>query len=175
MKKDDPRFATPDKETAAVCGLFCPGCSLFLATSEDDPQRLQAIAARFGKSAEEIRCRGCRSDVRSFYCRQCRFVQCAAEKGIDFCGECADYPCAELREFQAARPHRIELWQSQERIRTTGLANWYREMLEHFACPACGTLNSCYDEACRACGNAPANGYTKVHREEIARQLAALR
>ena len=54
---------------------------------------------------------------------------CAADKGLEFCGECEEYPCEELKQFQAERPHRIELWESQERIAKSdflnGLKKWW--------------------------------------------------
>ena len=160
-----------DKKTAAVCGLFCPACTLFIGTKED-PQRLKRLSENFKVPIEDVRCEGCRADVRSFYCRgMCKIVKCAAEKGVEFCGSCESYPCRELKDFQCARPHRIELWSSLDRICEAGPETWYAEMLEHFACPSCKTINSAYDFKCRKCGGEPGNEYVKQHREEILRQL----
>ena len=50
-------------ETAAVCGLYCEACSLFIA-SHEDPERLERIAAMYGMTPEQIACDGCRSDKR---------------------------------------------------------------------------------------------------------------
>jgi predicted RNA-binding Zn-ribbon protein involved in translation (DUF1610 family) len=71
-------------------------------------------------------------------------------------------------------PHRLELWESQERIRKVGPEKWYSEMLEHFSCPECGTINSAYDLKCRQCGHIPSCEYVAKHREEIAGQLKRL-
>ena len=98
--------------------------------------------------------------------------KCAAEKGVDFCGQCPEYPCKELQSFQAERPHRIELWKSQERIREAGYETWYAEMLEHFSCPKCGTLNSAYDMKCRKCREEPSCAYVGLHKNEIMQHLA---
>jgi hypothetical protein len=100
--------------------------------------------------------------------------KCASGKGIDFCGSCEDYPCKELKEFQAILPHRIELWKSQERIREVGCEKWYAEMLEHYACPECGTINSAHDMACRKCGNSPGCAYVKSNRREIEKRLSGM-
>ena len=82
----------PDKKLAAVCGLFCPSCSLFIASMED-PARLRGISERFGIPPQELECHGCRSDKRGFYCRQhCKMTECAAQRGLDFCGECDEFP-----------------------------------------------------------------------------------
>lgn len=162
----NPISMKPDKTLAAVCGLFCPACSIFIATHED-PQRLQTIAERSGYSVEDITCEGCRSDRRYPFCATCYMYACAAQKGIDFCGACADYPCDQLKEFQAARPHRLELWQNQARIQDVGYEQWFAEMLAHYACPACQTLNSAYDAACRKCGASPSCEYVGQHQQEI--------
>jgi hypothetical protein len=165
----------PDKRLAAVCGLFCPACSAFIGTKEE-PERLQAAAKHFQRTAEELQCHGCRSEKRSFFCHQyCKMASCAAEKGIDFCGACADYPCAELKAFQAQAPHRIELWQYQQRIREAGYEKWYAEMEEHYACPQCRTINSAYDIACRKCGATPGSAYAGLHKEEITRHLSKIK
>jgi len=95
----------PDKRLTAVCGLFCPACSVYIGAKED-PERLNGMAERLQQPLEKVTCNGCRSDKRSFYCEHyCTMFKCAADKGIDFCGTCKEYPCAILKEFQAAMPH----------------------------------------------------------------------
>jgi hypothetical protein len=171
MKKNASKY---DKKTAAVCGLFCPSCTLFIGTQED-PERLKFLAQAFKLPVEDVRCGGCRAEMRSFYCRDlCYMYKCAAEKGLDFCGSCPDYPCQELRDFQCAMPHRIELWSSLDRIREAGPETWYAEMLEHYACPSCGTINSAYDIQCRKCAAEPGSAYVAEHKDEIVRQLGKM-
>ena len=166
---------TPDKRLAAVCGLFCPSCSLFLGTKED-PERLKMLALRLQRPVEELECHGCRSQKRSFYCKDnCKMTICAAAKGISFCNECLEYPCAELKAFQAEMPHRIELWKSQERIKEIGYEKWYVEMVENYACTECRTINSTYDMACRKCGATPSCKYVKMHKNEIIAYLGKLK
>ena len=160
----------PDKKKAAVCGLFCESCSLYIGTAEE-PQRLARMSAAMNVPAEELKCEGCRAEVRNSYCSTCRMYSCAAEKGIDFCVQCGDYPCEEIKTFQSILPHRLELWQSQERIKEVGWEQWYREKLVHYACPQCGTINSAYDRACRKCGAAPSCEYVRVNAEGIAERM----
>ncbi len=160
-----------DKKLAAVCGLFCPACTIFIGTREDH-ERLKVLAEHAHKPVEELRCDGCRSEKRCYYCRErCKMGKCASEKGVDFCGECNEYPCEDLRAFQAAMPHRIELWKSQERIKEVGYEKWYREMIEHYSCLKCGTINSAYDLKCRNCGGEPSCEYVSRHKQAIIRQL----
>jgi hypothetical protein len=151
---------------SAVCGLFCPGCMIYIAAHEA-PEYRQHMADLRGQPVEELQCEGCRSNQRYKYCDTCKMYACAAEKGINFCGECDEYPCADIKEFQAARPHRLELWQSQQHIREVGAEQWFAEMRAHYACPQCGTLNSAYNLSCRQCGAAPASEYNQQHKAEI--------
>jgi hypothetical protein len=164
----------PDRRLAAVCGLFCPSCTAYIG-AHHDPSRLETLAKRFGQPVEKLMCNGCRSEKRSYYCENiCKMYKCAADKGVAFCGECSEYPCEELKTFRGEVPHRIELWKSQQRIKEAGFETWYQEMVEHFSCRACGTINSAYDAACWKCGAAPSCDYVSVHKEEIAEQMAKL-
>ena len=129
-----------DKKLAAVCGLFCPSCTLYIGTKED-PERLKFLAQTFKLPVEDVRCEGCRAKVRSFYCRDlCKMYKCATGKGLDFCGSCPDYPCQELKDFQCAMPHRIELWSSLESIREAGPEHGMPECWSIMPVPRAGRL-----------------------------------
>jgi hypothetical protein len=171
MEKLKERTGKPDKNLAAVCGLFCEACSLYIATRED-PARLKKLAAQFGISEEEVKCHGCRSEKRGPYCRICHMAPCAASHGVEFCSSCSEYPCAGLKAFQAERPHRIELWQSLEQVRDRGWECWMADMRRHYACSSCGTHNSAYDSKCRKCGAEPSCGYVALHGEAIQKFLS---
>jgi len=171
MNDGQMNLFAPDKRLAAICGLFCPACTLFIGTSED-PDRLNASAARLQRQIEEIQCYGCRSEKRCFFCHEnCKMAKCAAEKGIEFCGQCDEYPCSELKLFQSQMPHRIELWKSQARIKEVGVEKWYAEMVEHYSCPECRTINSAYDIVCRKCGTTPSCSYVSLHKDQIVQDL----
>ena len=161
------------KQFAAVCGLYCPGCTLYIGSTEE-PERLAGIAGRFGVSVEEARCYGCRSDVRSFYCQTCEIKKCADDRGVQFCAHCADYPCDMLREFQAQRPHRAELFEDGASIREAGWDQWFGEVRKRYACPECLAINSAYDLACRKCGHEPGSPFAEKHRELITAVLEGM-
>lgn len=157
----------PDKKLAAVCGLFCPSCTFYIASMED-PERLKTLSERFGRPQEQMECHGCRSDKLGIYCNiYCKMRKCAEEKGIDFCSECKDYPCSELKDFQSQMPHRIDLWKSLEEIKNNGFEKWYLHMVEHYSCMKCKTVNSAYDLKCRKCGAEPGNEFVNENRDEI--------
>lgn len=160
------RGAESDKKLATVCGLYCEACTWFIASTEE-PERLKRLAAQAGYSEEESMCFGCRSRKRLAYCDNCRMFACALGRGVDFCSECEEYPCDDLKNFQAARPHRIELWDNLDRIKAVGYKKWLKEIREHYTCPQCGTVNSTYDSKCRNCGNDPSCNYVAKHRKTI--------
>lgn len=168
-------ICTPDKRFAAVCGLFCPACTFFIGTKED-PERLKMMAMRFQLPVDELECHGCRSEKLGVFCRNyCKMIRCAAEKGFNFCGECQEYPCEELKTFQSRMPHRNELWKSQERIKEVGYEKWYEEMIEHYSCSECYTINSAYDIKCRKCGTTPSCNYVNLHQNDITQRSSKLR
>jgi len=170
MKKEENNQAKEDKKLAAVCGLYCEACSLYIATTED-PARLKAMASRFQMSEEEVKCYGCRAEKRGPYCRICKMSGCAAQKGIGFCVECDGYPCEALKEFQSAMPHRIELFKDLDRIRTAGWENWLKEIRENYSCHKCRTINSAYDIKCRNCGEETGSDYAARNKEAIGKHL----
>ena len=164
---------TPKKAptTAAVCGLCCDACSIFIG-SQEDPKRLEMFAARMGWTLEEAYCDGCRSDRRTPYCQACDLYECAEGRGYAFCSECEEYPCADLRAFQEERPHRKELYGDLARIGEIGPEAWLVEVKERYTCPSCSTLNSAYDLKCRKCGHEPGSSYVAVYRDAIVEALA---
>ena len=161
---------TSDKKLAAVCGLYCEACTWFIATRED-PKRLKGLAARLNWSEEGSRCYGCRSEKRLPYCQSCKMFECTSERGIDFCSECEQYPCDKLKQFQAAMPHRIELWANLGRIKSVGYEQWLKEIRDRYTCPECKTINSTYDLKCRKCGYDPSCSYVAEHKNEIEEYL----
>jgi hypothetical protein len=166
---------TPNLKLAAVCGLFCPACTFYIATSEDQ-ERLRKLAERFQLPTEELECHGCRSDKQAYYCRKhCKMTKCSKDKDINFCGECPEYPCVELKDFQSQHPHRLDLWENQQRIKSTGYEKWYLEMVERFSCPKCHTLNSAYDVSCRRCGSTPSCDFVSEYIDVIIEKSGKLR
>ena len=173
MQKKENHSGDLDKMLAAVCGLYCEACTLFIATKED-PARLKGLAARFQLSEEAMKCHGCRAAKRGPYCQTCKMFACATERGIEFCSECEDYPCNDLKQFQSERPHRIELWDDLERIRDIGYKRWLKEIKENYACPKCQSINSAYDLKCRKCGGDPSCQYVAKHKQAIEQVLNSL-
>ncbi len=103
-----------DKNLCAPCGAYCGACWHYY--------RLK-------------RCLGCCNDQRG---ANCRFTLCVKERGIEFCCECDEFPCARLRRFSSLRPgeevrhYRHVAMDNLRRLKEVGLDRWVEEMEEKF-------------------------------------------
>ena len=154
-------------EIASVCGLYYGACGIYLATQQNDIEKLTRYAAMLKQPLSETRCEGCRSDRKTAYCNNCFMIKCSREKNLNFCGGCNEYPCEELQNFQRQMPHQAELWKAQSRIAEIGAAQWTDEMKAYFSCPECNASNTSYDLKCPKCGHIPGNGFAGNNREAI--------
>jgi hypothetical protein len=112
------------------CGLDCFNCRMYLANG--DPG-LRAVAAEaLGLPKEEARCEGCRNakGIIAFMggTEPCDVFRCTAEKGIDFCYQCPDFPCDHLHPYAdqaSVRQHNTKLF-NLCLIKKMGLEEWVR-------------------------------------------------
>jgi hypothetical protein len=82
----------------ACCGLDCEKCEARIATISNDDALREATARKWAEmndspeiTAETINCLGCRTEGLKFaYCAMCEIRSCAAKKGFETCGECAE-------------------------------------------------------------------------------------
>jgi hypothetical protein len=161
---------TENFERFAYCGLFCEACGLYIATKEN-PDYLKLLAERMNKTVEEVRCKGCRSDTLSYYCQTCTLKSCARSKGFNFCSECSEYPCNDLKEFQVKMPHRAELFQSLDYLKNNSVEMWEKKMRDDYSCPNCGAINAPYYVKCAKCGTFPGNKFIERNLPAIKKHL----
>ena len=81
----------------APCGIHCGFCPLYLAISNE--QLKKRLTETLNLPPEKVTCTGCRSI--DGYCpviggEQCATWVCSKGKGLEFCCECADFPCVKL-------------------------------------------------------------------------------
>lgn len=164
------RSKEPDMKLAAACGLFCPSCTIYIATQED-PKRLAFFAKHLNLSVEETKCFGCRSNNRNSKCANCFMSRCAKEKGIDFCSYCKKFPCNELKDFQSKMPHRLEMLKDLEKIKENSWGKWFMKQYDNYECKNCKTINSGWDIKCRNCDTEPGSNYIKNNLEEIKQRM----
>jgi len=87
----------------AYCTLPCDKCDAYLATINNDENLKNEVAARWGMKAEEIYCKGCKSDNALF---SCSASKCAAKRGVITCAHCEDFIDCDN-----------ELWNKQPQLR----------------------------------------------------------
>jgi Protein of unknown function (DUF3795) len=80
---------------AAPCGIDCGICELH--TCKDDPRLMDHLLTR-GIPKEKLPCAGCRSIEGN--CPvigvTCETYTCVRRNGVQFCFECAGFPCSRL-------------------------------------------------------------------------------
>jgi hypothetical protein len=170
---EDLSPSSSNKELVGACGIFCGACGIFLATQETDNEKILQYAVVLNQTFEETLCDGCGAKRKSLHCfRKCIFINCKWENGVDFCIECEKFPCMSLIEFKSKMAHRIEIIESQNRMKEIGMENWLYEMQDYFSCPRCNTINSAYHLICRNCGEMPSCKFVSEHRNEIEQYLS---
>jgi len=170
---DSGNHESPGKNLVAACGLYCGSCGIYLATQENDTEKLLQYAIVLNQSFDETLCDGCKSDRKSAHCtKMCSFIGCTLNKCIEFCGTCQEFPCKELKDFQSKMPHRVEILESQNRLQEIGWEQWLIEMKENYSCQQCNTVNSAYDMSCRNCRYAPGSRFVLRHMELINNHLS---
>ncbi|MBN1202878.1 MAG: DUF3795 domain-containing protein [Anaerolineae bacterium] len=145
----------------AYCGLYCGACPVFLATADSSPDALQALAEQMNTDPETLRCYGCKSEKTVTWRSGCRLKACARERGLEFCIECDEYPCANLVAFTIDRQYAYHtlVLKNMEVIRREGVTAWLEQQAGRWRCAACGTSHSWYDAACPAC-ESPTRNWT---------------
>ncbi len=79
----------------ASCGIDCGNCNLYLCS--DNAAMIERLVAR-GIPREKLPCPGCRNVEGNcpVIGATCETYRCVRQKNVDFCFECADYPCSRL-------------------------------------------------------------------------------
>jgi hypothetical protein len=99
-------------QLVAPCGIDCGNCALYL--SRYDPALMTRLVSR-GIAAERLPCAGCRSVQGNcpVIGETCATYVCVAEKGVGFCFECGEFPCAKLNpaaDRAETLPHNLKVF-----------------------------------------------------------------
>jgi hypothetical protein len=135
------------------CGIFCGACSILVHGETGRADGFVSCCGGVPKG--DLACGGCKSDAVYAGCRTCGFRDCAVERGVAHCVECADYPCKSYRKWQSAAkilPHVRESVRNLEAIRRDGADAWIEAQEKRWSCPDCGAPFSWYAAVCPACG-----------------------
>lgn len=133
------------------CGLYCGACLIFIKTENGT---IDLLAAEMNMSPEELSCYGCKSEKNSPWCATCALKTCARERKFEFCIDCDEYVCEDLRSFidDPQYPYHLVVERNMERISEEGLEKWLATQEQRWRCPACGQKHAWKDEQCKECG-----------------------
>jgi len=151
---------TANKEKlVASCGLYCGACPMYLATQENDEQRMASIQKEFGggpkkMSQEDLLCDGCLGGGRlASFCRKCAIRESAMSKAkTQRCSECTEFACSRITDFNNdGMLHHAEVLDNLRQLGTMGIANWTKHEEDRWRCPKCRTMFSWYEPECSKC------------------------
>ncbi len=140
-----------DASLAGICGAYCGACPVYRAWADQDGPRLEALAHALHTTTDRLMCTGCRTPSTYCFGGDCSIKQCARQRGVVFCTECAEYPCDRIHAFQEAAPYRAALCRDARRIHEAGVAAWLREEDAVWRCPACGARTAADADLCPSC------------------------
>ena len=124
------------KKLTSPCGLDCFNCMVHEDWITKMPEEwVKRHSEIFNIPIEEMPCKGCRD--RKGHCnyapqKKCATFLCAQEKGVNYCFECADFPCKLLMPTKqgAGFPHNMKIF-NLCRIKTIGFEKWIEESLKN--------------------------------------------
>ena len=65
-----------NKNLVAACGLYCGACGIYLATQENNTEKILQYAIVLNQSFDKTLCDGCRAYRKSAHCSEmCQIVQ----------------------------------------------------------------------------------------------------
>jgi hypothetical protein len=116
------------RQMTAPCGIDCFNCALYAAREND---KLRSIVAKnMNISFEDAVCSGCRNQdglcIAHSLEEKCSVYKCIEKKGLEFCFECADFPCDFLHPYadQASmRPHNTKVF-NLGLMKKMGVESW---------------------------------------------------
>lgn len=131
----------------AFCGLYCGACSFKLAADEDNILHIKAMPEYYDKYKNEIpeKCPGCRLENK---CGQCAIRDYATVRLLDYCSQCADFPCNKLMDFNNdGKPHHGEAISNLNLLKQIGEYKWIEHMKTKWT-GKCGKMMSWYYDPC---------------------------
>ena len=138
-------------ELLPPCGLYCGLCGIHYATEHNDDRLRGKLAAAYGVPAESLVCNGCLSGTVFLYCRECAVKNCAAERKLEGCHLCGEFPCEKIESFPVPEA-RANMLRAVPEWKRLGTEEWIRSEMKLFSCKSCGTQMFRGAKKCRECG-----------------------
>lgn len=104
---------------------------------------------------KKSRCPGCRiiDGNQPKSCRNCKIKNCILSRKIDFCNQCNDFPCIQLKRLDKSYRTRYKesLIESLNIIEQSGMENFILNQKEKYKCLKCGSSINMHDRKCYEC------------------------
>lgn len=122
-------------QMTAPCGLDCFNCQLYLAHENEDARAaVKKMSEAYKVPFEIMLCRGCRNHdgkvplLKHLFgaSHRCAAYECSKSKGLDFCGDCHEFPCDNLHPYadrSTELPHNMKVF-NLCLIKKMGLEHW---------------------------------------------------
>ncbi len=92
--------------------------------------------AAYGVTPEQIVCKGCLSNERFVYCKECGIRSCVIGKNYEGCHECKEFPCKLIDDFPVPVGKKVILRSVPDR-KKMGTEKWVKEEENRCRCPNC--------------------------------------
>lgn len=103
-------------------------------------------SGKTGKSGGK--CPGCASKPSN----ACPIAKCAKAHRVETCGQCSQYPCADIKAFHKGKaPYRAMAAHNLDVIKEKGLPAWLEEQDKRWRCEKCAGEVAWNAKACGRC------------------------
>ena len=137
------RAENSERWNISVCGLNCAQCDIYQAGHGNEKLR-DEIVEWFKRERnetikpEQVRCEGCRGSLDAHWSSDCRMIMCATKKGLRYCFQCVDFPCANVNEFSSdGVSHHKRTIENSKRMKEIGINAWIAEQEGERKCLFC--------------------------------------
>lgn len=120
-----------NNKVVAPCGIDCFNCELFKDNVTDEFQTRLSGNTKIPK--DQISCKGCVDGNICLFLKingqTCKTLDCVKEKGVDYCFECNDFPCAFLMPLANGAekfPQNIKLY-NLCMMKKIGIERWKKQ------------------------------------------------
>jgi len=120
------------KLLTAPCGLDCFNCPSYEGIITEAVKKYLSELLKI--PIEDTPCKGCRDEkgnCKFASGKHCATWDCVQEKSVNYCYECADFPCRMLMPTQqgAKYPHNMKVY-NLCRMKSFGIDKWIEEAAE---------------------------------------------
>lgn len=122
-------------QMTAPCGLDCFNCHFYLAHEDNEAMsKVEEMSRQYNIPVEIMLCNGCRAHNGQIplqkhvfgEAHRCAAYECSKGKGLNFCGDCDEFPCDNLHPYAdkaGVLPHNIKVF-NLCLINKMGLEKW---------------------------------------------------